>query len=533
MINTSRSVSWLARGMYVERKTDDDHQSKKHQRGGVMNDYCRRLCCTVMTLALSVVCSTSFAAPIAHYAVVVNIDGLHAGAIPALGPTGAPNLWRMRTEGAFTDNARTDYARTVTTPSHTTILTARPVISPRGHLWGNNDPDPLSLAPSLHVPHNFSNSPVKLVYEYVSSVFDVVHDHGLRTGLYHQKKRMYLIEASYNATHGARDAIGTDNGRNKIDVVKEKWLSALVDAWIVDMNNAPLNYTYLLFALTDTAGHQNTFNLTPGSAYMNAVKTTDVWIGKILRFIERDARFAGKTLVIMTSDHGGPLGASDHGNANDSDNYTVPVYAWGAGVKRGANLYALNPQYRDPGTERPTNDGPNQPIRNGYVNNLALSALGLPAIPRSVLNADQAFSVGGNGGSVPSPCGAPTIAPAVDAAIFIWRNCDTDGSWHVRATAGGGNANYAGSIVANHTYNYVLPVRLEASDMLKTSSASAIGFNLRVANAWDDGFDFSVPVGANVCLRLTRPAGGAVIVGSARTPITTPFNLADFGACAS
>lgn len=471
------------------------------------------------------------AAQYAQYVVVINLDGLNARAIPALGPTGAPNLWRMRTEGAFTDNARTDYTRTLTTPSHTTILTSRPVISPDGHLWGSNDAAPLTLAESLHVPHTFA--PVKTVYDYVSSVYDVVHDRGLRTALYHQKKRMYLIEASYDAVHGAPDIIGADNGRDKIDDVRELWADALLREWIPAMRANPFHYSYLLFALTDSAGHNNGFSITPGSPYMEAVRTSDRWVGQVLSMIESDPRFAGKTLVLMTSDHGGPIGGTEHGNANDPDNYTVPFYAWGAGVKPGSDLYALNPQYTNPGTSRPTNESPNKPIRNGDASNLALAALGLPPIPRSYFNADQKLSLGGGPGPTPTPCGEPTINPASDAAIFVWRNCSTDGSWHVRATAGGRYANYIGSITADRTYDYVLPVRLEGNDTLATNNPSLIGFNLRMGNAWDDGFDFSAPNGTNLCLNVTTPSAATILVGASRTVMHAPFNLATLLACGS
>ena len=257
---------------------------------------CLMRCFILLSIAW-IACASLSASASVEYVVFINIDGLNAGAIPALGQAGAPNLWRMRTEGAFTDNARTDYDRTNTTPGHSTILTGRPVVAPNGHLWGSNDPYPLLLAPSIHHAHNFSGSPIKPAYEYVSSVFDVVHDHGLRTALYHQKDRLQLFEVSYNAVYGAPDVVGADNGRNKIDSIQQRWLGRLVSEWLTAMRANPFQFSYVHFALTDSAGHEYGFSLTPGSAYMAAVQETDGWVGQILALIESDARFSGKTLV--------------------------------------------------------------------------------------------------------------------------------------------------------------------------------------------------------------------------------------------
>lgn len=221
-----------------------------------------------------------------QYVVFIGFDGLHADAIARLGPTGAPNLWRMRTEGAFTDNARTDYDRTVTTPNHLTILTGRTVAGAGGHLWGNNAHDPLALAPTVHVAHSFGGSPVKPAYEYVSSVFDVVHDHGLRTALFHQKDRMALVDASYDEVNGAPDTIGANDGRKKIDSIYRNLGAGLVPEWVAQMSATPFHFSYVLLSLTDWLGHTDTWNLTPGSPYMNSVKESDRWVGQIFNLIE-------------------------------------------------------------------------------------------------------------------------------------------------------------------------------------------------------------------------------------------------------
>ena len=63
-------------------------------------------------------------------------------------------------------------------------------------------------------------------------------------------------------------------------------------------------------------------------------------------------------------------------------------------MAEGKDLYALNPQTRkDPGTGRPDYSENPQPIRNGDGGNLALSLLGLPAVPDSLIDAREDLAV--------------------------------------------------------------------------------------------------------------------------------------------
>ncbi len=466
-----------------------------------------------------------------EYVVVINIDALHADAIKALGPALAPNYWRFRTEGAFTDNARTEFENTVTTPNQTTILTGRHIAAPNGHLWGENSGDPLSLAPTLHHAHTFS--PLKSEYDYVASVFDVVHDNGMRTALYYQKSRLNLHEQSFNSFYGAVDTTGINNGTDKIDSSLRMGGRGLqlTQQWVADMQARPFQYSYVHFSITDYYGHQFSWSLDPFSLYQEAVMKTDTWIGLIFELITTDPRFKGKTAVLLSTDHGGAIGEYLHNRVKDIDNYRIPFYAWGPGVLAGGDLYTMNPQYTDPGTGRPDySDASNQPIRNGDINNLALDLLGLPPIPGSQMNVDQSLTVMP---STISPCGKPTYSPAQDAGVFLWLDC-TDNTWKMRVAAGGGKTRYAGSFVSSQSFASISPFRLETNDVLDTNTAGIIAFNVQNWLQYEDGFNFRLGENSDACFSLnadTSPVNPTVHVGASETIINPPFSLTSFSPC--
>jgi len=353
----------------------------------------KRLAWALALLALAVVAGGSRSAHAERYVtgppqyvIQISVDGLGSAWLePLLKAGGLPNFERLEREGAWTHNARTDFDFTITLPNHTCMVTGRPVrdrtVGDRavaGHGWTvNNDDQPENLHGNRH--------------DYIASTFDVAHDHGLRTALLATKSKFKIYDNSYDSASGAADAVGTDNGRDKIDFyqISDANSPALLAALEEMMKTKPANYAFVHFHDADQAGHKHNWG---SPEYNAAVKAVDGYLGAILDLVTTDPTLRGKTTVIVSADHGG-FGNNHQDNANPL-NYTIPFYVWGAGVEPGKDLYGINPKTRkDPGTGRPDYTDSPQPIRNGDGGNLAMSLLKLPAIPNSLIDANEDLAV--------------------------------------------------------------------------------------------------------------------------------------------
>jgi hypothetical protein len=354
---------------------------------GRLGDVCR-LATAIRALPLGACAALLCGAALgADHVIHISVDGLNAAHLKSVMDAGnAPTFKRLRDEGASTLNARTDFTHTNTLPNHTCMLTCRPVLQPDGleksvcHGWTFNDIPKRSS--TLHNGDANAN--------YVASVFDVAHDAGLSTALYAAKDKFVIYDQSYNETGGAPHA----RGRDKIDSYfvaddgPPAYSASLNERFLADMAKRHFQYVFLHYRDTDSTGHAQGWG---GSAWRQAVKTIDGYLAGVLKLVETDRVLAGRTAIILTTDHGGLWFA--HGDTSLAPNYTIPVLAWGAGVGRG-DLYKINAKTRtDPGDSRPDYNSPAQPIRNGDTGNLALSLLGLGPIPGSFINADQVLRV--------------------------------------------------------------------------------------------------------------------------------------------
>ena len=360
------------------------------------------------TFGLLVAASASAAEHVLH----ISVDGLRPDLLQTLIDGGqAPNFKRFQTEGAWTTNARTDYTHTITLPNHTSMVTGRPVSQPTGmantvhHGWTlNTDPAPTATL------HNSGN--IKAPYK--ASTWDVAHDAGLKTALYASKSKFIIYEQSYNAASGAAHA----NGKDKIDVTRiDESSTVMQNLLLADLVANRPNYSFIHYADADDAGHSTGWGTT---AWNNAVKKIDGFLGQLFTLVQTDEVLAGRTAIVLSADHGG--NGTGHGTATQATNYTIPFFAWGVGVAPG-DIYAMNSAVRtNPGTSRPNYNAAAQPIRNGDGGNLALSLLGLGPIPGSLINASQNLRV-----AMPADFNGDSTVDGDDLAA--WKSgCGTTGN---------------------------------------------------------------------------------------------------------
>jgi predicted AlkP superfamily pyrophosphatase or phosphodiesterase len=301
----------------------------------------------------------------------ISVDGLNPDALTTLGRSGVPSFWRLIDGGASTLNARTDHGLTITLPNHTGMLTGRPVAGASGTSVTFNDDD----GSTLEQVHG----------AYVPGMFDVAHDHGVGTALFAEKDKFAFLVRSWDRNHGAPDVTGADDGPDKLDLAAIAPSTELVGDVTDALTSGESRLVFWHVAAPDAAGHAAGWL---GPAYLAAVRDADTQIGAVLDAITAQPELAARTTVLLTADHGGPRGVDHHDDAGLEANYRIPFIAWGAGVRPGADLYALSGGREDPADSSPDSTGP-QPVRNTDLAGVALGVLGLPGIdgaPTSALD---------------------------------------------------------------------------------------------------------------------------------------------------
>ncbi len=285
--------------------------------------------------------------------VVLNVQGLSSTEFGSHPRVSIPRMRTLRDSGSSTLNART-LVGSVTSPA-------------------NN----LAMLTSI------DSGP------YRNSAFDGVHDAGRRTAMWGtQAALMKYATGHWSAKRGATDRIAHDNGRGKISTaVATKTDRAAMNNLIRDLKTRRTPFSFVTLTAADNAAQKYGAH---SAKYRSALQAIDRYVGALTVAINRTPGLGRQTVVIITSDHGAVT--KSQLNYTNPAAFRVPFVVWGATIRRGSDLYALNPQLTDPGSGRPGYSG-SQPVRNADAGNLALKLLGLPPVPGSRINPGHNLTV--------------------------------------------------------------------------------------------------------------------------------------------
>jgi len=404
--------------------------------------------------------------------IIVSVDGLRPDIITTLGQGRLPAFYRLADEGAYTLNARTDPAYTITLPNHTSMLTARYVSGDSGHGWTLNE-EPTANA-SLHQNHG----------PYIPSIFDVVHDEGGRTGLYASKTKFSLFDQSYNELNGRQDQTSPDFGADKIDQYEyQESISDLVERFVADASLNPFDFSFIHLASPDNVGHDAGWSADASSSYAAAVESVDAALVRLLQFVESDVEYAGLTNIILTADHGGS--DTSHSESLVNLHYRIPFFAWGpdiaSGIESGSDLYALNLASRiDPFDSHlaAAIDESTQPIRNADAANLALMLMGLPAISGSEVNASQSLRI------TPAPVAAGSAGETLALQDGVSPDATYDGTRDTKIRSDAPNDVFGldENLEVDAGPNYASMLRWDLSPLPENTAVLSASITLYVTN---------------------------------------------------
>ncbi|MEO7317800.1 MAG: alkaline phosphatase family protein [Chthoniobacteraceae bacterium] len=332
-----------------------------------------------------------------QYVIAMSVDGCRGDFLQTFietTPANFPNFVRLRNASAYTYNARPDFALTITIPDHLCMLTGRPVDTQGGvplsatHGVTSDAPGVTSTIHVYPATDGVNSGPYK------TSIFDMVHDRGLSTALYLGKDRLAIATRSWNATNGAADFTGVNNGKNKVDFFQQVEASGnaaatpgMLTNFVTSIQNTTLrNFTFFHFADTDYAGHSSGWTTTVGGGYRNGMLTMDGWLGQILDAIQNNAALMGKVAILLTADHGGGTPSNHHNVVPlNVTNYTIPFFLSAPGVPANSNIYSFLANRVNPGSANINYTAAAQPMRNGDIANLAATLLGVPFVTGSTM----------------------------------------------------------------------------------------------------------------------------------------------------
>ncbi len=131
-------------------------------------------------------------------------------------------------------------------------------------------------------------------------------------------------------------------------------------------------------------------------------------------------------------------------------------------------------------------------------------------------------------------CGSPSIDPAVEAAMFLWKDCQS-GAWNVRFVAGGRSwTQYKSTIRNDNGFIGLNPIDIERNDRVDNFvDPNIIDIVAGVSPPWTDGLIFTPTNDAGTCIELSSPGDLDIRVGPKKTVVAGPFDIDTLGPCQS
>ena len=123
----------------------------------------------------------------------------------------------LTTRNRYRQHFRRNPNRAPTSPGPTSLLTGRLIPICRATVNNNLYAGNRSCRDGIGPDRPLGQRGRRGAAPYVSSVFDVVHDHGGRTAFYAGWNGFNFLDNSWDADSGAVDTIGADDGTDKID----------------------------------------------------------------------------------------------------------------------------------------------------------------------------------------------------------------------------------------------------------------------------------------------------------------------------
>ena len=314
------------------------------------------------------------APPVVDHVVVVAVPGLTSTVVRGLG-TDVAELARLAQNGASTNQGRTATETTEPDANLVTLLTGRRVFAKRGgHGVGSRKTLPATVHDSAG--------------QYVSSIFDLVHNTSHRTTFVSSRPQTQLLHHTWNKKSGGKDPYGKDDGTAKIDAFRVKRDdAAAVGWWRENLTRRASQLSVVELSGVMKAGETGGYT---GPAYQKAVRKAFQRVAAIRRGIEKQPEMNGTTLLVVTGTGGAQR--TKGSSATWKQSYQVPMWVTGPGVLAGSDLYSLNPAYVAPGKAQPPYAG-SQPIRVGDLAGLVTRSLGLPPVPGATMDPEQRLSV--------------------------------------------------------------------------------------------------------------------------------------------